>query len=130
MINQLGDDVDAYTLREGEFCCNAIVGFNFGDGHLHDADDRSCAEALSLRSGRAHRGVGGVRGAGFRPPDYLVIDPAMGVVERGSWAVKDAVEEQPWLPNGPIPTVVTYRKPGYERVTHTPQVAEKALVMV
>lgn len=62
--------------------------------------------------------------------NYLVIDAAMGVVERGSWAVKDAVEEQPWLPNGPIPTVVTYRKPGYERVTHTPQVAEKALVMV
>ena len=36
MINQLGDDIDTYTLREAEFACNAIVGFNFGDGHLHD----------------------------------------------------------------------------------------------
>ena len=34
---------------------------------------------------------------------YWVMDAAVGVVERGSWAVKDAVEEQPWLPNGPIP---------------------------
>src|SRR5207249_1909753 len=25
MINQLGEDIDTYTLREGEFCCNAIV---------------------------------------------------------------------------------------------------------
>ena len=129
MINQLGDDVDTYTLREAEFCCNAIVGFNFGDGHLHDrrmieAVQKRCrfepgelivvwAESEALGSGRQN---------------YLVIDAAIGVVERGSWAVKDAVEEQPWLPNGPIPTDVTYRQPGYERVSHTPQLAEKALV--
>src|ERR1700748_2279493 len=36
MINQLGEDIDSYTLREGEFACNAIIGFNFGDGHLHN----------------------------------------------------------------------------------------------
>ena len=46
MINQLGDDIDTYTLREGEFCCNAIVGFNFGDGHLHD---RRMIEAVQKR---------------------------------------------------------------------------------
>jgi len=37
------------------------------------------------------------------------------VVERGTWKVTDAVNEQPWLPNGPIPTEVTWslsdRKP-------------------
>jgi Transmembrane protein of unknown function (DUF3556) len=36
MMNHLGEDIDTYTLREAEFECNAIVGFNFGDGHLHD----------------------------------------------------------------------------------------------
>jgi hypothetical protein len=30
------------------------------------------------------------------------------VVERGTWKVTDAVAEQPWLPNGPIPTEVTW----------------------
>jgi hypothetical protein len=30
------------------------------------------------------------------------------VVERGTWKVADAVEEQPWLPNGPIPTQVSW----------------------
>lgn len=39
---------------------------------------------------------------------YKVIDAALGVVERGSWKVADAVEEQPWLPNGPIPLEVTW----------------------
>jgi len=60
--------------------------------------------------------------------NYLVIDAAVGVVERGSWAVKDAVSEQPWLPNGPIPTDVTYRMPGYERVSHGVPVTTQALV--
>src|ERR1700733_4550051 len=31
-------DVDTRTVREGEFVCNSLIGFNFGDGHLHDAD--------------------------------------------------------------------------------------------
>jgi hypothetical protein len=129
MINQLGADIDAYTLREAEFSCNAIVGFNFGDGHLHDrrmieAVQRRCrfapgelivvwAESEAFGSGRQ---------------DYLVIDAAVGVVERGSWAVKDAAREQPWLPNGPIPTVVTYRRPGYERVRHIARAAESVPV--
>jgi len=41
------------------------------------------------------------------------------VVERGSWAVKDAVKEIPWLPNGPIPVQVDWRLAGYERVSHS-----------
>src|SRR3977135_1466913 len=39
---------------------------------------------------------------------YKVIDGALGVIERGTWKVADAVEEQPWLPNGPIPLTVTW----------------------
>jgi hypothetical protein len=30
------------------------------------------------------------------------------VVERGTWKVADAVAEQPWLPNGPIPLHVSW----------------------
>ena len=39
---------------------------------------------------------------------YKVIDAALGVIERGTWKVADAVAEQPWLPNGPIPMQVTW----------------------
>jgi hypothetical protein len=46
MIRHLGQDIDTYTLREAEFSCNAIVGFNFGDGHLHDQSrSRGCRTA-------------------------------------------------------------------------------------
>jgi hypothetical protein len=119
MINQLGDDIDIYTLREAEFSCNAIVGFNFGDGHLHNqhlitAIQKRCrfapgefivvwVESEPVLSGRQQ---------------YWVMDAAVGIVERGSWAVADAVKELPWLPNGPIATRVESRMAGYERVSH------------
>jgi hypothetical protein len=47
--------------------------------------------------------------------EYRVIDAALGVVERGTWRVEDAVEAMPWLPNGPIPLDVTWTRPGYAR---------------
>jgi hypothetical protein len=57
--------------------------------------------------------------------EYLVIDAAVGIVEQGCWVVKEAVAEQAWLPNGPIPTLVHWRMDGYERVRHgAPERAE------
>jgi len=102
-------DIDTRTVREGEFICNSLTGFNFGDGHLHDADMIQAVQ----------------REAGFEPGEcvvawveseafgsgvqhYQLIDAALGVVERGTWNVADAVAEQPWLPNGPIPLQVTW----------------------
>ncbi len=41
---------------------------------------------------------------------YQLIDAALGVIERGTWKVADAVREQPWLPNGSIPLTVTWRR--------------------
>jgi hypothetical protein len=48
---------------------------------------------------------------GSKVQHYKVIDAALGVTERGSWKVTDAVAEQPWLPNGPIPLQVTWTRP-------------------
>ncbi|WP_083880871.1 DUF3556 domain-containing protein [Nocardia araoensis] len=107
-------DIDRWTVREAEFGCNSLIGFNFGDGHLHNLD---LIEAVQSRVGFApgewivvwvesqaiHRGV----------QEYQVIDAALGVVERGTWRVRDAVEAQPWLPDGPIPHEVTWRRAGY-----------------
>jgi hypothetical protein len=119
MINQLGADIDTYTLREAEFSCNAVVGFNFGDGHLHD---HKLIAAIQTRC-RFAPGEFIVVWVESEPvgdgrQKYWVMDAAVGIVERGGWAVADAVAEQPWLPNGPIATEVSYRMPGYERVSY------------
>ncbi len=131
MINHLGDDIDAYTLREGEFECNAIVGFNFGDGHLHD---QRMIEAIQKRCQFAP-GEFTVVWVESEPvwsgrQQYWVMDAAVGVVERGSWAVKDAVKEIPWLPDGPIATQVDWRREGYERVSYSPRAVATQEVLV
>ena len=46
-------DVDTRTVREGEFVCNSLIGFNFGDGHLHDEDLIRAVQRRSRHSSRA-----------------------------------------------------------------------------
>jgi len=131
MMRHLGEDIDTYTLREAEFSCNAIVGFNFGDGHLHD---QSLINAIQKRCQFAP-GEFTVVWVESEPvwqgrQQYWVMDAAVGVVERGSWAVKDAVKEVPWLAGGPIPVNVDWRLEGYERVRHSAVDAPLAAVTV
>lgn len=105
------DDLDRRTVREGEFGCNSLLGFNFGDGHLHDA---SFVQAVQNRVGFAPGEwiVVWVESQAIhsKVQHYQMIDAALGVVERGTWNVADAVREQPWLPNGPIPLNVLWRR--------------------
>ena len=112
------DDIESRTIWEGEFICSTILGWNFGDGHLHD--ERLVAavqKRLNLEPGDlvvAYCESQAIPWAN-PPQHYRVIDAALGVVERGTWDVKDCVEEQPWLPNGPIPLDVDWAAPGFVR---------------
>jgi hypothetical protein len=111
MVKHLGDDVDTYSLREAEFGCNTIVGFNFGDGHFHD---EQLIEAIQKRC-RFEPGEFIVAWVESQPihkdyQQYKVIDAALGVIERGRYQVADSVAELPWLPNGPIPLHVTWTR--------------------
>jgi hypothetical protein len=109
MVKHLGDDIDTYSLREAEFGCNTIVGFNFGDGHFHDE------QLIDAIQKRCHYEPGEfiVAWVESQPihkdrQQYKVIDAALGVIEVGSYKVADSVGELPWLPNGPIPLHVTW----------------------
>ncbi|MGY2085057.1 DUF3556 domain-containing protein [Blastococcus sp. SYSU DS0539] len=108
------DRLENYRIREGEFVCTTLVGWQFGDAHLHNEQTiRAVQERCAFEPGECvvvwvesqpiHRST----------QEYKVIDAALGVVERGYWEVSDAVAAQPWLPDGPIPHTVTWRSPGY-----------------
>jgi hypothetical protein len=104
-------DIDRRTVREGEFVCNSLIGFNFGDGHLHN-EDLITAVQKEARFEPGELVIAWVESQAVGSPlqHYKLIDAALGVIERGTWNVADAVNEQPWLPNGPIPTEVTWRR--------------------
>ena len=110
LLNAL-PDIDTRVIREAEFVCNSLIGFNFGDGHLHDANMIAAVQ----REAQFEPGelvVAWVESQAWGSPvqRYQLIDAALGVVERGTWRVADAVEAQPWLPDGPIPTEVTWQR--------------------
>ena len=109
LLKHLGPDMDRYTMREAEFGCNTVVGFNFGDGHFHDED---LITAIQKRCG-FEPGEFIVAWVESQPihkdcQEYKMIDAAIGVVERGTYKVADAVAQQPWLPDGPIPLTETW----------------------
>ncbi len=117
MYNAL-DDPEAYLLREAELSCSTFLGWNFGDGHLHDEHlIAAIQKRAQFEPGEfivafvESEAYGRKRGR----QEYRVIDAALGVVERGTWKVHDCVSEQPWLPNGPVPLDVTWTAPGYVR---------------
>ena len=106
-------NLDKATVREAEFAFNSISGFNFGDGHWHD--EKFVAEVQ--RRCKFEPGEWIVVWVESQPihkktQEYLVIDAAIGVIERGTWNVAEAVHELPWLPNGPIPLTVTWTRAG------------------
>jgi hypothetical protein len=104
-------DIDARTVREGEFTCNSLIGFNFGDGHLHDENMIRAVQAeAGFEPGELVVAWVESEAFGSGVQHYKLIDAALGVIERGTWKVADAVAEQPWLPNGPIPTRVTWSR--------------------
>jgi hypothetical protein len=120
MMTQLGEDLDRYDLREGELFANALVGWNFGDGHLHGpALVAAVQERCRFEPGELIVVCAESEPIAHGSQQYQVIDAAVGVVERGTWVVRDAVEEQPWLANGPIPLRITERRAGYVRRRHT-----------
>ncbi|MGX9674382.1 DUF3556 domain-containing protein [Mycobacterium sp. HM-7] len=103
-------DIESRVVREAEFACNSLIGFNFGDGHLHD-ESMIAAVQRQARFEPGELIVVWVESQawGSKVQHYKLIDAAVGVVETGTWKVADAVEAQPWLPDGPIPIEVTWR---------------------
>jgi uncharacterized membrane protein YkgB len=115
-------DVDTRTVREAEFVCNSLIGFNFGDGHLHNEDLIAAVQTeAAFEPGELVVVWVESQAWGSKVQHYKVIDAALGVLERGTWKVSDAVAEQPWLPNGPIPTEVTWSLTATSKSLHDEQ---------
>ncbi len=108
-------DIDTRTLRDGEFLCNCLIGFNFGDGHMHDERLVAAVQReVGFAPGELIVVCNESQAWGSSVQHYKLIDAAVGVIETGTWKVIDAVSTQPWLPDGPIPTQTTWTRSSVE----------------
>jgi hypothetical protein len=112
LLTRAVDDLADYTPREGEIVAGVALGWNFGDGHLHDerllaAVQFECEfqpgqlRVITLESQPALRAT----------QRYRILDAADGLIEEGTVRVADMVSRQPWLSadDVTIPVEVTFR---------------------
>ena len=96
------DEAD-YNLCEGELVCAVAIGWNFGDGHLHN---EGLIRALQERCGFAPGEVRVVLLDGqpiqVQRQEYRLVDAATGEFERGYVEVDDMVVSQPWADDLPV----------------------------
>ncbi|OBK41507.1 hypothetical protein A5658_18615 [Mycobacterium sp. 1245111.1] len=110
------DNERDYALREGETVAGPLIGWNFGEGHLHN---EQLIEAVQRR---CHLEEGDLRviileGQPIQTKKqwYRIVDAKTGLVEEGYVSVDDMLARQPWpepgdeLPVHPVtaPTSVT-----------------------
>ena len=105
------EDIEAYSVREGELIAGVAVGWNFGDGHFHNE------QLLQAVQERCHFADGELRlvtiesqPAHVQRQRYRIYDAATGLIEEGYVRVADMVERQPWLDDtGVFPVEVVGR---------------------
>lgn len=100
-----------YVLTDGERICSTAIGWNFGDGHMHNE------QLIAAMQKRCHFEPGEVRVLLIdaqpihkQRQEYRLVDAATGEFERGYIRVADMVTRQPW--DDTVPVHVTWQKDG------------------
>jgi hypothetical protein len=93
-----GGDVEAYHVREGEFLCGAMIGWNFGDGHFHNKQMLDAVQA-QCQFGEGELRVITLESQPIQVQSqrYKIYDAMTGLIEEGTVKVRDMIERQPWL---------------------------------
>lgn len=91
------DDIEQYTYRDGELIAGVVLGWNFGDGHLHGR------QLLSAIQRRCQFETGELRCVMvesqplFKPyMAWKIVDARDGVLQEGRINVKALTALQPW----------------------------------
>jgi hypothetical protein len=91
------DDLDEYEVRDGEIVAGIVLGWNFGDGHLHHE------QLLAALQERCDFAPGDVRCVlvesqpmAAATHHWRIVDAATGTVAEGRAAARDLVDRQPW----------------------------------
>ncbi|MEV8020275.1 DUF3556 domain-containing protein [Streptomyces sp. NPDC086554] len=102
LIARLTDGQDDAVVIDGEIVAGFAIGWNFGEGHLHDDQ---LLRAVQARCGFAPGEVRVICLEGQpihrQTQDYEIHDAALGLLERGHVKVRDMLTRQPWPTDGP-----------------------------
>ena len=98
-----GRSEDDYSVTDGERICSMAIGWNFGDGHMHNE------QLIAALQRRCHFEPGEVRVVLLdaqpihrQTQQYRLVDAATGQFESGYVSVADMANCQPWEDDLPV----------------------------
>jgi hypothetical protein len=106
------DNEADYKVREGEIVAGPLVGWNFGEGHLHN---EQLLEAVQRRCNFEDGDVRVIVLEGqpihIQKQWYRILDAKTGLIEAGYVTVEDMLSRQPWPePGDEFPVHVTTQR--------------------
>jgi hypothetical protein len=91
------DDIDAYEYQDGEIVAGVVIGYNFGDGHLHDGQLlRAVQRQCGFAEGELRCVFVESQPMGRPALTWTIADAATGVRETGEIEVRSLLALQPW----------------------------------
>ncbi|BBA87817.1 MULTISPECIES: DUF3556 domain-containing protein [Mycobacterium] len=107
----IGNEAE-YKVREGEIVAGPLVGWNFGEGHLHN---EQLVQAVQRRCNFADGDLRVIILEGqpihIQKQWYRIVDAKTGLIEAGYVTVEDMLAPQPWPePGDEFPVHVTTQR--------------------
>jgi hypothetical protein len=91
------DDIDDYEYTEGELVAGMVLGWNFGDGHLHDERLlRAIQSQCGFDEGELRCVFVESQPLGADTMDWRICDAKTGEIEHGTMHVSEMRQRQPW----------------------------------
>ncbi|MDT5232669.1 MAG: hypothetical protein QOI39_3169 [Mycobacterium sp.] len=114
-----GYDENDYNLCEGESLCAMVLGWNFGDGHMHnECLVEALQERCNFEPGDVRVVILDAQPIHRQRQEYRLVDAATGEFERGYVNVDDMVVNQPWADNLPVHvTAADPRRPPHRQAS-------------
>jgi hypothetical protein len=103
VLPRVVDDLDEYSINEGEGTAGVLLGWNFGDGHLHHEQLLAAVQA-ECGFGPGDLRVLVLESQPFGKPwlHWRIVDAADGQLDEGHIRVADLLDHQPWPEDGSI----------------------------
>ncbi|MFG1931047.1 DUF3556 domain-containing protein [Mycobacterium sp. NPDC048908] len=98
-----GQNEDDYVLTDGERICSTAIGWNFGDGHMHNEQlIEALHERCQFEPGEVRIVLIDAQPIHKQRQEYRLVDAATGEFESGYVKVADMVTRQPWDDTVPV----------------------------
>lgn len=97
LIPKAVDDIEQYAWRDGEIIAGIVLGWNFGDGHLHAEQLLTAVQKrCSFQSGELRCIFVESQPLGRPHMDWRIVDAKDGRIDKGRVAVSELMKLQPY----------------------------------